>query len=85
MLNQDGFILLTRTQPIRYAAERTERNGTTLGEEYFSRADYSYRTGWNEHIGLTKRPFHHVRPAQHVQCGRAADRDHHRASAHRGG
>jgi SAM-dependent methyltransferase len=57
MLNQDGFILLTRTQPIRYAVERTERNGTTLGEEYFSSADYSYRTGWNEHIALTKRPF----------------------------
>jgi SAM-dependent methyltransferase len=57
MLNQDGFILLTRTQPIRYAVERTERNGTTLGEEYFSSADYTYRTGWNEHIALTKRPF----------------------------
>jgi len=57
MLNQDGFILLTRTQPIRYAVERTERNGTTLGEEYFSSADYSYRTGWNEQIALTKRPF----------------------------
>jgi SAM-dependent methyltransferase len=36
MLNQDGFILLTRTQPIRYALERAEQNGTTLGEEYFA-------------------------------------------------
>jgi len=57
MLNQDGFILLTRTQPIRYALERAERNGTTLGEEYFSRADYTYRTAWNEHIALTKRTY----------------------------
>ncbi|MEU8814841.1 class I SAM-dependent methyltransferase [Actinoplanes sp. NPDC048796] len=57
MLNRDGFILLTRTQPIRYAVERTERNGTTLGEEYFSGADYTYRTGWNKDIALTKRPF----------------------------
>jgi SAM-dependent methyltransferase len=57
MLNQDGFILLTRTQPIRYALERAERNGTTLGEEYFSTADYTYRTGWNEHIALTKRTY----------------------------
>lgn len=57
MLNQDGFILLTRTQPIRYAAERAEQNGTTLGEEYFSQADYTYRHTWNEHIALTKRMY----------------------------
>jgi SAM-dependent methyltransferase len=57
MLNQRGFILLTRTQPIRYALERAEQNGTTLGEEYFSTADYTYRTGWNEHIALTKRSY----------------------------
>jgi SAM-dependent methyltransferase len=57
MLNQDGFILLTRTQPIRYALERAEKKGTTLGEEYFSKADYTYRTGWNENIALTKRTY----------------------------
>jgi SAM-dependent methyltransferase len=57
MLNQDGFILLTRTQPIRYALERAEQNATTLGEEYFSKANYTYRTGWNEHIALTKRTY----------------------------
>lgn len=57
MLNPDGFILLTRTQPIRYALERAERNGTTLGEEYFSNANYTYQTGWNEHIALTKRTY----------------------------
>ena len=54
MLAQDGFILLTRTQPIRYAVERAEQNGTSLGEEYFSRASYTYRHGWNEQIALTK-------------------------------
>ncbi|GAB1639752.1 class I SAM-dependent methyltransferase [Krasilnikovia sp. MM14-A1259] len=57
LLSRDGFILLTRTQPIRYAVERAEKNGTTLGEEYFSQADYTYRTGWNEHIALTKRTY----------------------------
>jgi SAM-dependent methyltransferase len=57
ILNQDGFILLTRTQPMRYALERAEQNGTTLGEEYFSTVDYTYRTGWNEHIALTKRTY----------------------------
>ncbi|WP_153040381.1 hypothetical protein [Actinoplanes sp. TFC3] len=54
MLNQDGFILLTRTQPIRYAVERTERNGTTLGEEYFSNADYNSPSHWNENIAQTR-------------------------------
>ena len=57
MLNDDGFILLTRTHPIRYAVERSERNGTTLGEEYFSTAPFSYVSGWNDQITLTKRPY----------------------------
>ena len=58
MLATDGFILLTRTQPIRYALERAEQSGTSLGEEYFSTAaTYSYRSSWNEKITLTKRPY----------------------------
>lgn len=57
MLADDGFILLTRTQPIRYAVERSEQNGTSLGQEYFSKDSYTYRTGWNEHIALTKRTY----------------------------
>jgi SAM-dependent methyltransferase len=54
MLTDDGFILLTRTQPIRYALERAERNGTSLGEEYFSRGMYSHRSTWNDQITLSK-------------------------------
>ncbi len=57
MLAHDGFILLTRTQPIRYALERAEANNTSLGEEYFSTAPYSSRSGWNDQITLTKRPY----------------------------
>jgi SAM-dependent methyltransferase len=57
MLADDGFILLTRTQPIRYALERAEQNGTSLGEEYFSTARFSYRSGWNDQIALTKHPY----------------------------
>jgi SAM-dependent methyltransferase len=58
MLADDGFILLTRTQPVRYALERAEANGTTLGEEYFSTAaTYPSQSGWNEQITLTKRPY----------------------------
>lgn len=57
MLTADGFILLTRTQPIRYAIERTEQNGTSLGEEYFAKGPYTYRAAWNEQIALTKRTY----------------------------
>ena len=57
MLADDGFILLSRTQPIRYAVERAEQNGTSLGEEYFATDPYTYRSGWNEQIALTKRTF----------------------------
>ncbi len=57
MLADDGFILLTRTQPIRYAVERAEQNGTSLGEEYFSAGTFTYRSGWNDQIALTKRTY----------------------------
>jgi SAM-dependent methyltransferase len=58
MLAQDGFVLLSRTQPIRYALERAEQNGTSLGEEYFSTSPtYPYRSTWNGQITLTKRPY----------------------------
>jgi SAM-dependent methyltransferase len=58
MLTDDGFVLLTRTQPIRYALERAEENGTTLGEEYFSTSSFAYRhRSWDETVTLTKRPY----------------------------
>ena len=57
MLADDGFILLTRTQPIRYALERSERNGTSLGEEYFSSDVFSYPSNWNDQITLSKLPY----------------------------
>jgi SAM-dependent methyltransferase len=57
MLADDGFVLLTRTQPLRYATERAERNGTSLGEEYFSSSSHTYRTRWHEDVTLTKRPY----------------------------
>lgn len=58
MLADDGFILLTRTHPIRYAIERSERNGTTLGEEYYSTASHTYyHDNWNDRIALTKRAY----------------------------
>jgi len=58
MLAEDGFILLSRTHPVRYAVERAEQNQTSLGEEYFSTASFSYKhSGWNDQVALTKRPY----------------------------
>lgn len=58
LLTDDGFILLTRTQPVRYALERAEQNGTSLGEEYFATEAFAYRhRNWNDAVTLTKRPY----------------------------
>jgi SAM-dependent methyltransferase len=58
MLADDGFILLTRTHPIRYAVERADQNGTTLGEEYFATGRRTYRhRDWNDQVALTKRTY----------------------------
>ena len=43
----------SRSHPIRFAVERSERFGTTLGEEYFSSQPYSYASGWNDQVTLT--------------------------------
>lgn len=52
-LSSDGFMVVARSHPIRFAVERSEQNGTTLGEEYYSTKPYSYASGWNEKITLT--------------------------------
>ncbi|MFI2490156.1 class I SAM-dependent methyltransferase [Promicromonospora kroppenstedtii] len=58
MLADDGFILLSRTHPIRWAVERAEQNGTTLGEEYYSTVPYTYsHSAWNDQVSLTKRVY----------------------------
>ena len=57
MLTEQGFILLTKTQPLRYAVEKAEKNGTSIGEEYFSTRQFSYVSNWNDQITLTKRPY----------------------------
>lgn len=58
MLTDAGFILLTRTQPVRYAIERAEQNGTSLGQEYFATKSFADRhANWDENVTLTKRPY----------------------------
>jgi SAM-dependent methyltransferase len=57
LLAEDGIILLTRTHPVRYAVERAERNGTSLGEEYYARGSWSGDSRWGSGISLTKRTY----------------------------
>jgi SAM-dependent methyltransferase len=58
MLTEDGFIMLTRTQPIRYAVEKAEQNGTSLGEEYFAKESFTYQhRNWDDKVVLTKKPY----------------------------
>lgn len=54
-LTADGFIVVVRSHPVRFAVERAKTNGTTLGQEYFSTEPYSYPSGWNEHITVSHR------------------------------
>lgn len=58
LLTDDGFILLTRTQPVRYAVERAEQHGTSLGEEYFATESFDYQhTNWDDQVTLSKKPY----------------------------
>ena len=52
-LSVDGFMIVARSHPIRYAVERSEQRQTSLGEEYFCTDPYTYRSRWNEEITLT--------------------------------
>ena len=53
LLSADGFIVVVRSHPIRFAVERAKKNGTLIGEEYFSSEQYSYASGWNEQVTVT--------------------------------
>ena len=53
LLAAGGQILVQRSHPIRFAVERAQANGTSLGEEYYSTQPYVYRSGWNSAVTLT--------------------------------
>lgn len=57
LLAENGFILLTRTHPVRYAVERAEHKGTSLGEEYYARETWSGESRWNSGISLSKQTY----------------------------
>ncbi|RCK68655.1 class I SAM-dependent methyltransferase [Desertihabitans brevis] len=53
LLADGGRILVQRSHPIRFAVERAQANGTSLGEEYYSTEPYTYQSGWNSSVALT--------------------------------
>ena len=53
LLAPRGRIIVQRSHPIRFAVERAEANGTSLGAEYYNDQPYSYASGWNQAITLT--------------------------------
>ena len=53
LLNPGGQIIVQRSHPIRYAVERAEQNGTSLGEEYFSSSPNVYQSGWNPDVTMS--------------------------------
>lgn len=53
MLADGGTIIVQRSHPIRFAVERAEANGTSMGHEYYSTESYAYRSGWNPAVTLT--------------------------------
>ncbi|MFC0674837.1 class I SAM-dependent methyltransferase [Brachybacterium hainanense] len=62
MLTPDGVIIVTRTQPVRYAVERAEQTRGAernyVGEEYFSTEAFPYRhAAWDEGVTLMKKPY----------------------------
>ena len=54
-LSSGGFMVVARSHPIRFAVERSEKNGTTIGEEYYSTEAYSYASVWNADVTLIHR------------------------------
>ena len=58
MLTKDGFILLTRTQPIRYAIERAGAERDLAGRGVLrDRVVRLPAPNWNDQVTLTKRPY----------------------------
>ncbi len=53
MLAAGGQIIVQRSHPVRYAVERSERNGSSLGEEYYSTSPNVYQSGWNQDVTIS--------------------------------
>jgi SAM-dependent methyltransferase len=53
LLADDGVLVVSMAHPIRWAVERSERDGLGLGDAYHTVGAYSYPSRWNEDVTLT--------------------------------
>lgn len=55
LLRPGGAVVVARTSPIRYAVERSEREGCGLGTAYHDSEPWAYRPSWNPSLVLSRR------------------------------
>ena len=55
LLRPGGVIVVARANPVRYAVERSERDGCGLGTAYHDSKPWSYRSGWDASVVLIHR------------------------------
>jgi ubiquinone/menaquinone biosynthesis C-methylase UbiE len=53
MMADDGVLVVSMAHPIRYAVERSERDGVGIGDAYHAVGPYSYPSLWNPDITVT--------------------------------
>ncbi|GAA3104662.1 SAM-dependent methyltransferase [Kribbella aluminosa] len=49
LMTDGGVLVVSMAHPIRYAVERSERDGTGIGDAYHAVGPYSYPSRWNPH------------------------------------
>jgi SAM-dependent methyltransferase len=55
LLRPGGAVVVARTSPIRYAVERSERDGRGLGSAYHDSEPWAYRPPWDPSVVLSRR------------------------------
>jgi SAM-dependent methyltransferase len=55
LLRPGGAVVVARTSPLRYAVERSERDGCGIGTAYHDPEPWPYRPSWNPSVVLSRR------------------------------
>jgi SAM-dependent methyltransferase len=55
LLRPGGVVVVARSSPIRYAVERSEREGRGVGAAYHDSEPWSYRPRWDPSVVLSRR------------------------------
>ncbi|MGW7687264.1 class I SAM-dependent methyltransferase [Kribbella sp. NPDC054772] len=53
LIADDGVLVVSMAHPIRYAVERSERDGVGIGDAYHAVGPYSYPSLWNPDVTIT--------------------------------